>query len=326
MAKKITGADRYNLMLALVGYLIHNREVSMDDLASHFKVTREEVRSALVTVSFSGIKGYDPGDLFEFDYYKFNHEGVVKLILKPAIDEVPRISQRQAAALSAGLNYLRDIEIFAEQTEVTELIQILAQGTTGGSIPEIQIVPGTRAAELASVRRAMAEQRKLEFEYHNMRGEIKRRIVEPLLVSLEDKNITLRAFVQEDGMVKNFRVDRMRGVKVLDEPISAAAKAAEVIDANYIADQTDTEVTVEVAPEAHRLISQFNAEVIESRPDGTKVGIIKIGHLPNLGRLIASYGGSAKVLAPQAARELVRDYALSALGETAMSNLDREDD
>ena len=250
----------------------------------------------------------------------------MKLILRPAIDEVPRISQRQAAALSAGLNYLRDIEIFAEQTEVTELIDILALGTTGGSIPEIQIVPGTRAAELASVRRAMAEQRQLEFEYHNMRGEIKRRVVDPLLVSLEDKNVTLRAFVEEDGMVKNFRVDRMRGAKVLDKPISQAAQAAEVIDANYIADQTDTEVTVEVAPEAHRLISQFNAEVIEVRADGTKVGIIKIGHLPNLGRLIASYGGSAKVLAPQAARDLVRDYALLALGETALSDLNREDD
>ncbi|MEY4060422.1 MAG: hypothetical protein RIQ31_84, partial [Actinomycetota bacterium] len=42
---------------------------------------------------------------------------------------------------------------------------------------------------------------------------------------------------------------------------------------------------------------------------------IKVGHLPNIGRLIAKYGGAARVIAPEEARRLVREYALQALGQ-----------
>jgi hypothetical protein len=41
---------------------------------------------------------------------------------------------------------------------------------------------------------------------------------------------------------------------------------------------------------------------------------MRIGYLPNLGKLISVYGGAAKVIAPQAARDVVRDFALQALG------------
>jgi predicted DNA-binding transcriptional regulator YafY len=50
---------------------------------------------------------------------------------------------------------------------------------------------------------------------------------------------------------------------------------------------------------------------------------IKVGHLPNLGRLIAKYGGAARVIAPEEAREIVRNYALSALGAQSRE-IDRE--
>ncbi|MEY3845988.1 MAG: hypothetical protein RJA66_255, partial [Actinomycetota bacterium] len=50
---------------------------------------------------------------------------------------------------------------------------------------------------------------------------------------------------------------------------------------------------------------------------------IMVGHLPNLGRLIAKYGGAAKVIAPPEAREIVRNYALSALGAQS-PEFDRE--
>ena len=66
--------------------------------------------------------------------------------------------------------------------------------------------------------------------------------------------------------------------------------------------------------------SPINAKDVGS---GTIRAQIKVGHLPNLGRLIAKYGGAARVIAPVEAREIVRNYALSALGAQSRE-LDRE--
>jgi predicted DNA-binding transcriptional regulator YafY len=108
----------------------------------------------------------------------------------------------------------------------------------------------------------------------------------------------------------------MRAAEVLDVPISAEARQiGEIVDEEYTASETDIEVTVEVEPEAYSLISDFGAEVEDN---DTKTGrvraVIKVGYLPSLGRVINHYGGAARVLAPEAARKVVRNYALTALG------------
>lgn len=326
-AKKITGTDRYNLMLSLVGFLIHNRDVELAELAEHFHVSLEDTRAALTTISMSGIKGYLGGELFDFGPTDFDDDAPVNLRFRPAIDAVPRISQRQAAALSAGLKYLLALDDFAEKQQVEQLLQILASGVSSGGMPEIEIKPGTPAAEVVKVRKAISAQVCLEFEYHNSKGEVRLREIEPLHLSISDDGWILRGYSQEDSMVKAFRVDRMRGAKLLDRPVSTLAKEAEISEEIYVPNATDTEVTVEVHPEAHRLLSQFNAESITKDPEtGITRGIIKIGHLPDLGRIITQYGGLARVVSPQSAREVVRDFALRALGEKGLAEHPSEQD
>jgi hypothetical protein len=50
-----------------------------------------------------------------------------------------------------------------------------------------------------------------------------------------------------------------------------------------------------------------------------------VGHLPNLGKLVSRYGGAAKVIAPAEAREIVKNYALAALGENIVNQIENED-
>jgi proteasome accessory factor C len=319
-SKKIAGTDRYNLMLSLVGFLIHNRDVELAELAEHFQVSIDDTRDALETISMSGIKSYGGGELFDFGTFEFDDSTPVNLQLRPAIDAVPRVSQRQAAAISAGLKYLLALDDFAEKQQVEELLQILASGVTSGGMPEIEIKPGTPAAEVVKVRKAIATETCLEFEYHNSKGEVKLREIEPLHLSISDDGWILRGYSQEESMVKAFRVDRMRGARLLDRQVSQKAKDAEITEEIYVPNATDIEVTVDVYPEAQRLLSQFNAEdVVTNSSTGLIRGVIKIGHLPDLGRIIAQHGGLARVVSPQSAREVVRDFALRALGEKGLS-------
>jgi predicted DNA-binding transcriptional regulator YafY len=109
----------------------------------------------------------------------------------------------------------------------------------------------------------------------------------------------------------------MRSAAELDVPISQEAKAIRIeIDEEYVAAATDITVVIEVEPEAYAIISDFGAEIEHT---DSKTGItrasIKVGYLPTLGRVINQYGGAARVISPESARIVVRNYALTALGQ-----------
>ena len=119
----------------------------------------------------------------------------------------------------------------------------------------------------------------------------------------------------------------MRAILVLDEPLSAEAKRIEDFEeALYVAAATDTAVTVEVQPEGYRLISESKTVSEPVTLDSSTVRAeIMVGHLPNLGKLVARYGGAAKVIAPAEARAVVKNYALAALGEDTSDQIENED-
>jgi hypothetical protein len=62
-SSKITGTDRFNLLLAMVGYLMHNHEVPIETLAKQFGITVEEADSAVNTIWVSGVGNYFGGEL-----------------------------------------------------------------------------------------------------------------------------------------------------------------------------------------------------------------------------------------------------------------------
>ena len=87
-SSSLSGADRYNFMLALTGYLINNRQQKLADIANHFQVTDKEIRSAVVTISLSGVGMYRPDELFFLDY-DLLEEGIVDLSFAQTLEAVP---------------------------------------------------------------------------------------------------------------------------------------------------------------------------------------------------------------------------------------------
>ena len=95
----------------------------------------------------------------------------------------------------------------------------------------------------------------------------------------------------------------------------------------YVPGEHDTDVIVEVDPEAYELVAEYaNVESSTSSNRGTIRVTIKIGHLPNLGHLISRYGGAARVIEPKSARDIVRNYALASLGENVALEAPKDED
>lgn len=73
------------------------------------------------------------------------------------------------------------------------------------------------AGALASVRHAVDEQRKIAIDYRREDGEASRRILRPLGAFFWGKVWTLAAWCELRDDFRNFRLDRMQNVTVLDD-------------------------------------------------------------------------------------------------------------
>lgn len=310
---KITGTDRFNLLLAMVGYLMHNHEVPLQKLADQFGITAQEADSAVNTIWVSGVGNYFGGELYDFEYASYE-DGIIELKFNPAIDDVPKLSARQVATLSAGLTYLSKLPDFAEKKAVDELLEILAQGSTSAVTPIIDVTPGSVDADLLVVRKAIVEKKRIRCSYRNANDETSERDIDPLLLEAIDNVWYLRGYCHSRLAVRAFRLDRMLGAEILDAEISQEALEQELSDEIYEPKDSDTEVILDLDSEAVSIISDYQAVPVQELENGGQRVVIKVGNLKTLGPLIARYAGAARVISPDEAKSVVKEFALRALG------------
>jgi proteasome accessory factor C len=315
---KLDDTDRFNLMLALTGLLVDGEEYTVEELVEHFKVSKKELVKAVRMISYTDLFKSNLDGSYEVNYddlkegfvsIKYNYRGVV--------DEVPRLSPRQASAIAAGLVYLSSLPGLVENSEIEELQKILAMDGSPGNRSTVRIDTGSKDSDLIVVREAMAKAVSISCDYLNLKGvTTTNRILEPLRIDPHGELVYLRAFCPLNAEVRSFRLDRMRNAIITDIPISKEAHQVELSDEIYTAADSDTVVTLEVDPEAYSLIFDFKpVEEPISVNKTVKSFKIRVGDVNNLGRIIARFGGAARVIAPEVARVSVRDFALNALGE-----------
>lgn len=305
----LSGADRYNFMLALTGYLISHRQQPIEDVAKHFQVTEKEIRSAVVTISLSGVGLYRPDELFFLDY-DLLEEGILDLSFAPTLENVPRLSTRQAAAIASGLSYLLELVDEQDKSEIESLLKVFGSGALGQKDLPFMVQPISSDSDLYLVRQAVAEQRVLSCSYINTTGQISQRRIEPVQIESRDSNWYLRGFCLTNQELRVFRIDRMREISMLETFESRSQLEASEI---YSPNESDTEVLFEVEPEAYSLIADYKPDFEISGNKAIQVKI-PIGQLSNLGRIVARYSGAVRVLAPEQAKAAVREFAERALG------------
>lgn len=310
-SSRLSGADRYNFMLALTGYLINHRQQPISNIAKHFQVSEEEIKSAVVTISLSGVGMYRPDELFFLDY-DLLEDGIVDLSFAPTLDSVPRLSTRQAAAIASGLSYLGDLVDTDDQQEILELLEIFRNAAASQKDLPFMVQPERGDDDLLLVRDALVRSKVLSCSYINSAGEVSTRKIEPLRIESRESAWYLKGFCQTNQEVRVFRVDRMRAIVVTDEAVSSPDR--DIAEEIYSVRDSDTEVLFEVDPEAFSLIADYKPEQVITGNNSIQVKIA-IGQLGNLGRIVARYSGKVRVLSPEAAKKAVLDFALSALGK-----------
>jgi proteasome accessory factor C len=327
----LSGEDRFNLMLALVGFLQQRGTVSLEEAAAHFEIEKKYLRKMVSSINDARaeVRGFEQW-FFLIDIDELEDNDNLALTQNLVIESSPKLSNRQASAIAAGLNYLAAIPHFKDDADLKVLQNLLASGTHRGLNPILEARPGSAQAGAEKVREAIVSGVVISCEYINQKGERAVRKLEPLRLDPRPEGWYLRAFCPLNDSVRNFKLDRMRSIELLDEKISQAAKSIHSIeDSVYLSASTDTAVLVEVDPEAYRLVSEFIPVSEPSGPgDGKIRAEIKVGHLPNIGKLVARFGGAARVISPPEAKQQVLNFALKALGANPenSSNQPKPDD
>jgi proteasome accessory factor C len=314
---KISGTERYNFMLALTGYLIQNRQQRIADVAQHFRVSEQEIRDAVVTISLSGVGMYRPDELFFLDY-DLLEEGIVDVSFAPTLESVPRLSTRQAAAIVSGLSYLESVLDDSDRAEVAELMNLLSDGGRRTTDLPFKVHPSRVDLEVTLTRQAISEDRLLSCSYINAANEVSSRQIEPISMESSDSIWYLRGYCRTKKEVRVFRLDRMRDIALEKEKLVRAKYLETDSKGIYSVSENDTKVVFDIDPAGFGMIADYKPEypVIG---DKTLRVTIPIGDITTLGRVVSKYSGHVRVIEPEAARRVVFEYASRALGSSSSS-------
>ncbi|GAA1444294.1 helix-turn-helix transcriptional regulator [Leifsonia poae] len=311
--KPMQAQDKLAFLLALVPYLMDRDRVSVAEAAEHFGVEKAQLRDAVRLIAVSGIPGetnqYQPGDLFDIAWDDFEENDQIVLTHQVAIDDSPRFSAREAAALIAGLQYLSALPENADRDVIGSLMAKLARGASAA--PSQVAVAGSETDEtLAVIRDAVAAGTQLDFDYLNSRGERERRRVDPLRIESIDQDWYLRGWDHLRTAIRTFRLDRIDDLRATDEPITYRPGDVTLPETLFEGTPDDLLVQIEVSASAIPLIIDYIPDgAPRDERDGRVRTSVRVAHYHGLKRLVAGLSGVLTVLDPPEARRVVAEWA-----------------
>ncbi|WP_411700807.1 helix-turn-helix transcriptional regulator [Conyzicola sp.] len=311
--KPMHAQEKLTFLLSLVPFLIERERVSVAEVADHFGVDAEQIREAVRLIAVSGVPGetstYQYEDLFDIAWDDFEDNDQIVLTNQVALDDSPRFSAREAAALIAGLQYLSALPENADRTAVASLMTKLSRGASAQPSP-LAVEDTGSDATLALIRESVTAGTQLEFDYLGARGTRERRRVDPLRVESMDADWYLRGWDHLRGAVRTFRLDRISGPRVSEQPISHSAGDVTLPDSLFESSADDLVVTVDVLNSAAALLADYIPDgAAREQLEGRVRTTVRVSHYHGLKRLMAGMSGVATVVEPAEARRVVAEWA-----------------
>ena len=305
--------DKLTFLLSLVPYLIDNDGISVTDVAAHFGVAPERVRDAVTLIAVSGVPGdtsqYLPGDLFDIEWGQFEADDTIVLTHLVAIEDSPRFSAREAAALIAGLQYLSSLPENADRDAIASLMAKLTRSATAAP-SQLAVSASASGTAISVIQSALQAGVQVRFDYLNARGGQEERYVDPLRVESVDRDWYLRGWCHLRGAVRTFRLDRMSALTATDRPVTSRTEDLILPDTLFQGSESDLDVVVELAAGALPLLGDYlSGRPVQQLADDRVRATLRVSHYHALKRLVAGLAGVVTVVEPAAAREIVRAWA-----------------
>jgi len=311
--------DKVAFLTAFVPYLIaQDGPVAVAEAAAHFGYSEEFVRRSAEQLPLMGLPGEAgyygmANDLFDIDWDALEQHDELVLTNRVAIDDVPRLSAREAAAIIAGLEILGQDPVIAVSPDFASLRGKLV--SSAAARPETPAVGAVSVPGFAELRGAIAAGRQVRFRYRASGApEAELRTVDPLRIEAIDASYHLRGWCHLRGAFRIFRLDRIDGLELLDTAVAHGAAELDEAISGFTPGQGSTAITVRFDAVALELAAGYRPESLEAdKATGTATMTAVVSAFAVVRRILAELPG-AQVLAPPDVVEAVRDWADDAIG------------
>jgi proteasome accessory factor C len=306
--------DRLPRLLALVPYLLARPGVRVAEAAEDFGVPEAQLRRDLQLLWMCGLPGHGPGDLIDLSF-----EGdTVSVGFDAGMSRPLRLTGDEALALVVALRTLADDPELTDRGAVERALAKVEAAAGGAaevaSAVAVRVEPSDRV--LAQVRGALDQGRALHLTYYvAARDETTERDVDPVQLRWVDNRWYLEAWCRLAGGVRFFRVDRVDGIEVLDEPSRPPADLAprDLSGGIYQPAPDHPLVTLRVGPPGRWIAAYYPCERVTELPDGRTEVTLRVADTAWVRRLVLGLGPSVEVVGRRWFVDQVRGEAREAL-------------
>lgn len=328
MSRQMLASDRVLLLLSLVPYLREHGPTPIAELARTFDADPRMLRNLIGFLGTAGIPGetlaYQHNDLFDIDWDAFEEHDIVSLTQTVAVDETPRFTGVETAALLAGLAALRPLLTTEDARLASALGERLGAMMGTADLPAVVVSQEDPQGDLATLVRAIEEARAVRFNYRDASGNVSTRTVHPGSLDEREGTWYLHGFNVERDAQRTFSVPQLSDLTVLEEIVSVVGTAQPGGDASAASrgegdagGRDSSEILAFVPTRLLGAIRGFAPEQVVggdiAAPPGTALVRIDAWHSGAAVRLAQHGPGEIEIVAPPAARAAVSAWAEAAL-------------
>jgi proteasome accessory factor C len=317
-AERTSASDRVARLLAVVPWIAAQDGPTVDEVCQRFALSRRKLIEDLEVLMMVGVPPYTPDTLID------------------VVIEGDRVWLRFADVFS------RPLHLTPEQGLALVAAGSASQGLPGGelhgplatALGKLAGVLGVDPAEAVSVtlgesrpgvldalRTAAAEGRRVRIDYYSYgRDERTTRTVDPHAVYAQGGAWYLRGYCHRALDLRQFRVERVVDVQVLDETFDreAATAAGAGGAAEFVPGPDVARVTLDLAPAAAWVVETYPVDEVSDLDDGWRRVRLAVTARPWLERVLVRLGRQARVVeaddpdlltaGPAAARRILDRY------------------
>jgi proteasome accessory factor C len=312
--------DRLQRLLALVPYVVSRKVVGLADTAAAFGISERELVDDLNMLWCVELRSPDPYCPIDLSY----EGGEIVVSEAESFDRPLRLSVDEASALLVALRMLAELPGLEERSALSRTIAKLeaAAGAAGEVAAQVAVQlddRGTRSAA-AQVRDAIERGRRLHLSYYVPgRDEATERDVDPMRLLVVEGRPYLEGWCLRAEAVRLFRLDRVLGLAVLDEPASVPAQAQprDVDQGLFRPSADDVEVELELSAAGRWVAEYYPCERVTELGDGRlRVGL-RTPDTRMVRRLALRLGEDGRVTSPADLAAEIREDAGAALAQYA---------
>ncbi|AKK03134.1 helix-turn-helix transcriptional regulator [Corynebacterium epidermidicanis] len=304
-------------MLNLLPYFASHPDHSLMEAAADLGMSPEQIKDDLNRLWCCGLPGLYPGDLVDLE---IDYSGV-RVLETQGLDKPLRLTHREAGALLLALENLEQSPGLINRDAVLSAAAKL-RGLMGRSveavvdaIAEADTSQSEVETAIESVRRAVDERRRISFSYHSLNEEhLSQRVISITRIFSAQTGTYLVGWDHDKAAHRNFRLDRMSDIVVLDEPAEPHARQL-VFDARdpFSLSKNSRDVLIKVAREALWLADYVPMELKDWHDARWRYATLRVASDAWLQRFILSQGGSIVIADNHSAAQALTQRALAGL-------------